>query len=352
MLRTAESVSPKHPDKMCDQISDAILDSYLKQDPESRVAVEVLGGHGQMKIIGEVTTNAVVRMDDIEQIVYRITGGQVDDCSIKIVEQSREIGEGVDKGGAGDQGIMVGYACADTEEHMPLEVMLARDLCKRLYAKYGTDGKTQVTIETETHQIETVVASFQGTHTPTLRSDVNDWLLELKKATSGLGAVTAVWMATNVFANPAGHWNVGGFEADTGLTGRKLAVDAYGPSVPIGGGAFSGKDATKVDRSGAYMARKIAVDILRKLNYTAAQEQNRWPYFPVKEVYVHLAYAIGEPNPVQAIAIIDGKPTEIDAEYEYDLTPRGIIDFLELNKPQYEETAQWGHFGNGFPWDK
>jgi len=318
MMRTAECVTPRHPDKICDRISDAILDECLKQDPQSRVAVETCGGHGKIFITGEITTNAQL---DIPQIAQRVYGAAIEIIT-NIVEQSNFIAQGVDVGGAGDQGIMVGYACNENEELIPQELYLARQLCKRIYEKYPYDGKTQVTLEDG--KVTTVVASFQNARGIDLRNMVEEWL-ELP---------WAYCPHPKIHCNPAGDWNMGGFDADAGVTGRKLVVDNYGPRIPIGGGAFSGKDASKVDRSAAYIARKIAVDIL--------QEQN------ANDVYVYLAYAIGYNMPVQATAIIDGD--EVNLNGKYDLTPEGIKSYLKLTKPIFEETAAWGHFGNGFAW--
>lgn len=311
LLRTAESVSPKHPDKLCDQISDAILDAYLAQDPNARVAVEALGGHGRLVIMGEVTSTATV---DIQPIVDRLVGPIK--LTTNIVQQSPEIARGVDTGGAGDQGIMVGYACAETPELLPLEVVLSRKLNQHLYKQWPYDGKTQITLRDKT--IIAVVASFQNAPQAKLLSAVNAWLSQQSNVDPNV----------EIHANPAGDWTQGGFEADTGLTGRKLVVDNYGPRIPIGGGCFSGKDPSKVDRSAAYMARRIAVDYLKK---TGAQE-----------VFTRLAYAIGHDQPLEATVIIDGQPQPITG---YDLSPNGIINFLDLRKPQYEQTARWGHFG-------
>jgi S-adenosylmethionine synthetase len=274
--RTAESVSPKHPDKLCDQISDAVLDAHLEEDPNARVAVDVAGGHGYVFVTGEVTSRA--KNVDVEAIVHRIAG---DDVRVyrHVVSQSSEIAQGVDTGGAGDQGIMIGYATSETPEMLPLEVVLSRRLNEYLYQKWPYDGKTQVTLRDG--EVASVVASFQ--HAP---SD-------------------------------------------------KLIVDNYGPRISIGGGAFSGKDATKVDRSAAYMARKIAVDYLRERG--------------AKEVFVRLAYAIGVAEPLEATVLIDGVHENVTG---YDLTPRGIIKQLDLLRPQYEKTARYGHFGHGFTWEK
>ena len=314
--KTAESVSPKHPDKLCDQISDAVLDAYLAKDPASRVAVEAVGGHGHTFVVGEVSSTHEV---DIVPIVKRLAGDV--DFRSKIVLQSPEIASGVDTGGAGDQGIMVGYATAETPQLLPLEVILARELNQHLYKIWPSDGKTQTTLKDG--KITAVVASFQNSKTDELKDAVADWLKDKPQA----GAL-------DIYANPAGEWQQGGFEADTGLTGRKLVIDNYGPQIPIGGGAFSGKDPSKVDRSAAYMARRIAADYLKKHG--------------AKEVFCYLAYAIGVAQPVEATVHVDGKPQDVSG---YDLTPKGIIDFLDLKKPQYEPTARWGHFGNGFTWD-
>ena len=332
-MKTAECVSPKHPDKMADQISDAILDLCLAQDPFSRVAVEVLGGHGEMLICGEVTTKAAIVKDEIRAIVVRIVGYEPH-ININIVEQSPEIAGGVDTGGAGDQGIMVGYACRENPAMIPHELYLARNLCECLFEIFPFDGKTQITLD-DNGLVHTIVASFQNAPKDKLEELINVWVsVHEEEVRKGL----------KIHANPAGDWMQGGFDADTGLTGRKLAVDNYGVQFPIGGGAFSGKDATKVDRSAAYMARKIAVDLL-KVNRDA------------QDCVVKIAYAIGVAQPVMATATLkyDGlEDKEIDllAEWQYNLTPKAIIEALDLRKPQFEETARWGHFGRGFTWDK
>ena len=318
--RTAESVSPKHPDKLCDQISDAILDAYLSADPEARVAAETCGGHGVVFVTGEITSNAPEV--DIPAIVKRIAGDDIE-VHTKIVKQSPEIAAGVDTGGAGDQGIMIGYACDETPEMLPREVVLARRLNQYIYDKYPYDGKTQVTLAPD-GTVDSVVASFQNAPKEELERLVQEFI-----ESEGLEG------KLELHINPAGDWHQGGFDADTGLTGRKLIVDNYGPRVAIGGGCYSGKDPSKVDRSAAYMARKIAVDYLRKRH--------------AHEVLVRLAYAIGYAEPLEKTVIVDGKAEEIEG---YDLTPRGIIEFLDLKRPIYEKTARWGHYGEGFDWDK
>ncbi|MDO5451580.1 MAG: methionine adenosyltransferase domain-containing protein [Candidatus Saccharibacteria bacterium] len=316
--RTAESVSPKHPDKLCDQISDAILDAYLAKDPAARVAAEACGGHGVVFVTGEITSTADV---DIPKIVKRIAGDV--EVHTKIVKQSPEIAQGVDTGGAGDQGIMIGYACDETPEMLPREVVLARRLNQFIYEKHPFDGKTQITIAPN-GSIDSIVASFQNVSRDELEKLVRQFIKD--NQLSG---------KLELHLNPAGDWNQGGFDADTGLTGRKLIVDNYGPRVAIGGGCYSGKDPSKVDRSAAYMARRIATDYLRSRQ--------------AHEVLVRLAYAIGYAEPLEKTVIIDGEPEEIEG---YDLTPRGIIKFLDLKRPIYEKTARWGHYGEGFDWDK
>ncbi len=318
--RTAESVSPKHPDKLCDQISDAILDAYFAEDPAARVAAETCGGHGVVFVTGEITSTA--KDIDIEKIVHRIAGDDME-VHTKIVKQSPEIAQGVDTGGAGDQGIMIGYATDETPELLPREVVLSRRLNQFIYEKHPFDGKTQVTLDPE-GRLDSVVASFQNVPKEELEKLVKEFISQ-----NGLNETAKLHL------NPSGDWSQGGFEADTGLTGRKLVVDNYGPRIPIGGGCFSGKDPSKVDRSAAYMARRVAVDYLKKRG--------------AHEVFVRLAYAIGVAEPLEATVIVDGQPEVIKG---YDLTPNGIIKYLNLRRPIYEATARYGHFGEGFDWDK
>ena len=320
MIRTAECVSPMHPDKMCDRISDTLLDLHLQQDPNSRVAIETCGGMGEVYITGEVTSNAVVTRENIVKVVHDVTTDDTINVIININSQSPEIANGVDTGGAGDQGIMIGYACRDNEEFLPQEYYLSRELNKFVFDKYPYDGKTQVTMNGNSLR---VVCSFQNAPSDKLQQLVMEYFEDYPE-----------YFIEALHCNPAGDWNIGGFTADAGLTGRKLAVDNYGPRVPLGGGAFSGKDSTKVDRSAAYMGRRIAVDIL---------EQRP----EVQEVMVQLAYAIGYDQPLQATAIVDGKHEFIKG---YDLSPKGIIDFLELTKPIFGDSAAFGHMGAGFNW--
>ena len=321
-FRTAESVSPKHPDKICDQISDALLDAHLAQDPDARVAIDVAGGHGTVFVTGEVTSKAAGI--NVAEIVRRIAG------DVEVIEhvfaQSPEIAQGVDTGGAGDQGIMVGYATSETAELLPLEVVLSRQLNQYIYEKWDYDGKTQITLTDG--EIVSAVASFQNAPKNKLQERVESWLEQQTLAT--------VAADVELHINPAGDWQQGGFDADAGLTGRKLIVDNYGPRVPIGGGAFSGKDPSKVDRSAAYAARKVAIEYLKKEN--------------AKEVFVYLAYAIGHDQPLEATVVVDGREERVDG---YDLSPSGIIKLLDLKRPVYEPTARYGHFGHPeFAWEQ
>lgn len=309
---TAEFVTPKHPDKLCDLVADTLLDSYIAGDPSSRVALEVCGGHDLIVINGEVTSTA---SPEVEKQVKQVVGDRFK-VMANIVRQSPYIAQGVDSGGAGDQGIMVGYACRETPELMPLEYQLARSLCQKIFAVYPVDGKVQVTLRGA--EVTCVVASFQGTKSPELEARVREIISSEK-----------------YLINPAGEWPSGGFDADTGVSGRKLVVDNYGSSVPLGGGSFSGKDYTKVDRTGAYMARKVAVDLLHK------RGANR--------VLVKLAYAIGVAEPVMAVAELDG--VQEDIQQSYDFRPASFPEQLALSTVKYSEVCQWGHFGKGYPWD-
>ena len=323
VTRTAEFVSPKHPDKICDQISDAILDAYLAKDKHARVAVDVMAAHGTMCIAGEVTSSA--KSIDVEKIARQYVGEDMK-IIINIAKQSPEIARGVDVGGAGDQGIMVGYACAENDEYLPTEYVLARNLCQYIYNQYQFDGKTQITVEITYYNgifvkavIKHAVISWQNVAKNELKKLLDDWAEKLQDDIS-------ISSDYSYSINPAGDWSIGGFDADSGLTGRKIVVDNYGPRVPVGGGAFSGKDPSKVDRSAAYMARKIAVDYLKKHH--------------ANEVLVNISYALGRVEPVDATAYIDGHKCAIK---DYDLSPRAIIKQLDLCWPQYAEMAKWGH---------
>ena len=360
MRRTAEFVTPKHPDKLADRLADRILDAYLAEDKNARAAIEVLAGHGELRIIGEArvknctesrmrviaraTAENFLRSEGLMETTKKMT--------VKIVKQSAEIAAGVDTGGAGDQGIMYGCATRETEatgEYLALDYVLARSLCKHLYEKYPVDGKTQITLNG--NEIETIVASFADTKKEELESEIRHWLITL----DGKYAVKTA-AKIEILANPAGDWSQSGWEADTGLTGRKLAVDNYGGVCPCGGGAYSGKDPSKTDRSGAYLARKIALAMLRE----GIQEDDEGNRIRPLVVQVRLAYAIGKADPVDATAIVaweDGETTQTDlkesALFRFDLTPNGIIEALNLRGIEYEPTASWGAYGHPgeFPWE-
>lgn len=319
-MKTAEFVSPKHPDKLCDRISDTILDLYLSNDNNSRCAIETCGGHGKVMVTGEVTSNYKIDNNEINAIVREIAEDDNIEVIINIIEQSPEISRGVDVGGAGDQGIMIGYACRDNQEYMPQEYYLARKLNKRIYEIYPYDGKTQITLNGNKIRI---VCSFQNAPKVELEKIAKEFFNNYS------------YEIESLHCNPAGDWSIGSFQADAGVTGRKLAVDNYGPRVPLGGGAFSGKDCTKVDRGAAYMARYIAVDMLKKDTTNS-------------EVKVELAYAIGYDQPLQATATINGKE-KIEIK-DYDLSPQGIIKFLKLKTPIFAQTSKWGHMASNFEW--
>lgn len=329
MKYTAEFVSEKHPDKLCDQISDAIVDFCLMQDKDSRCAIETMGGHGKITITGEVTTNAKNLTLEAETIARQVAGFDYE-VEVNLVVQSPEIARGVDDGGAGDQGIMIGYACRETSTLMPKEYELARSLNNFLFAIYKSDGKTQVTWDSEKDEVVCILASFQNAQTPEMIEHIKQWLETSQEP---------IALAENfkLIANPAGDWNIGGFDADAGVTGRKIVVDAYGPRIQVGGGAFSGKDATKVDRSAAYMARYIAIETLR--NYPKA-----------KECLVRVAYAIGLATPLELTITTDGQEVEVTEKTLEMFKPAAIIDFLNLKTPVYENTARGGHFGAGHRW--
>ena len=319
--RTAESVSPKHPDKLCDRISDAILDAYLAKDPEARVAAETCGGHDVVFVTGEITSTAEV---DIPAIVKKIAGENLE-VHTKIVKQSPEIAQGVDTGGAGDQGIMVGYACDDTPELLPREVVLARRLNQFIYQKHPYDGKTQITLAPN-GEVESIVVSFQNVSSKILKQLVEEFIKKYQ-LTGKL----------ELHLNPAGDWNQGGFDADTGLTGRKLIVDNYGPGVAIGGGCYSGKDPSKVDRSAAYATRWVAKNVVAS--------------GLAERCEVQVAYAIGRAHPVGFYLDTFGTgkvPNEqiVDAvNTTFDLRPASIIADLDLLRPIYRQFSTLGHFG-------
>jgi len=363
-LFTSESVTEGHPDKIADQISDAILDAILAQDPVGRVACETLVTTGLAIIAGEITTNCYVDFpkivrETIKDVGYTRAkyGFDYETCAVlsSIHEQSGDIAMGVDTGGAGDQGLMFGYACTETEELMPLPIMLAHKLCRGLSCArrdgvmdyLRPDGKSQVTVQYEGSRpvrVDAVVVSSQ--HSPvvnndTMREDV------IEKIISRVVPADMMDKQTKVYVNPTGRFVVGGPQGDAGVTGRKIIVDTYGGAAPHGGGAFSGKDPTKVDRSACYMARYIAK------NCVAAGFADR--------MLVQLAYAIGVAEPVSVMVdsygtgrVPDEKVTEI-VRAHFKLTPRGIIQDLQLRRPIYRKTAAFGHFGRTeaeFTWER
>lgn len=331
---TTESVTSGHPDKVCDQISDAILDEALTQDPVSRVAIEVVGSHGAMLIAGEIKTKADLDFEHIARRVYTDIG-YPDNLEIaeRVAQQSGDIAQGVDTGGAGDQGIMYGYATDETKEFLPLGVVLANKLARRLeeLRRTGTlawlrpDGKTQVTIQNG--KVLAALASTQHDEDTEL-SEVRARLIEhLFKPV--LGDLTGI----EILVNPTGRFVQGGFDADAGLTGRKIMVDTYGGLVPHGGGAFSGKDATKVDRSAAYMARFAAKNLVAN-GYA-------------KKALVSVAYAIGRVEPLMVEAFDEnGKDLSEIVNKNFDFRPLAIIERLGLRRPIFRETAAYGHFGS------
>ena len=328
-----------HPDKVCDQISDAVLDECLRQDPFSRVAVETFGGHGLLVVCGEVTTHARVDYVAVASKIYRDIGYEENPkLIVNVVEQSPDIAQGVDTGGAGDQGIMYGYATDETPEFMPKEVVLVHALARgledlRCSGKHNwikPDGKTQITVH-DGH-IKTVLVSTQHA----AQADQAFIARELKEhlVAPTIGNLDGI----EVLVNPTGKFLVGGFAADTGLTGRKIMVDTYCGLAPHGGGAFSGKDATKVDRSAAYMARFVAKKIVSG--------------GLAKKCLVSVAYAIGKSEPLMVEAINERGESIAKFAREFDFKPKAIIDFLGLRRPIFLQTAAYGHFGKpGLPWE-
>ena len=338
---TTESVTCGHPDKVCDQISDAILDACLEQDPMSRVAVETFGSHGTLMIGGEVTTKARINYKKIAERVYGDIGyTEKLDIIIRVAQQSPDIAMGVDREGAGDQGIMYGYATNETKEMLPQGVVLAHALARRLEKLrrdkklkwLKPDGKTQVTISKG--KVITALSSTQHAKNVS-QEEIRKGLIK-HLFTPVLGSVKSI----EILVNPTGKFEIGGFTADAGLTGRKIMVDTYGGLIPHGGGCFSGKDPSKVDRSAAYMCRYVAKNLVAN-GYG-------------KKVLVSVAYAIGRAEPVMVEAFNDnGKDLTEIVTKRYDFRPRAIIERLDLRRPIYRETAAYGHFGvAGRPWEK
>ncbi|MBU1007138.1 MAG: methionine adenosyltransferase [Candidatus Omnitrophica bacterium] len=367
---TSESVSEGHPDKLCDQVSDAILDSVLSQDPTGRVACETFVTMGLIIVGGEITTTSYVDVINVARNVVKDIGYthhkygmDYQTCAVlnAIHSQSPDIAQGVDTGGAGDQGMMFGYACDETPELMPLPIMLAHKLVKRMadlrkgnVLKYlGPDSKSQVTVEYKdgvVKRIQSVVLASQ--HTEEILDKTGERITEKSRkeliekiARPILGKLADD--KTEYYVNQTGKFLIGGPQSDTGMTGRKIIVDTYGGTVSHGGGAFSGKDPTKVDRSAAYMARYVAKNIV------AAGI--------AKQCAIQLAYVIGKAEPLGLLVetygmgkISDEKIVGLIREH-FDLTPRGIITELDLLKPIYKKTAAYGHFGReeeGFTWER
>jgi S-adenosylmethionine synthetase len=365
---TSESVSEGHPDKVCDQISDAVLDSILAKDKNARVACETYITRGMVVVGGEINTSTWADIDKIARDTIRNIGYtdakygfNADTCSVVNVigRQSPDISQGVDVGGAGDQGFMVGYACKETPQYMPLPLQLAHDILLRLAGLrknkildyIGPDSKSQVTVEYKDGKparIDTVVLSTQ--HTQDILDKTGKKITEASKKEliekSILPVVDKFADAkTKYLINPTGKFVIGGPQSDTGMTGRKIIVDTYGGRCPHGGGAFSGKDPTKVDRSAAYMARYIAKNIVAS--------------GVARECAVQIAYAIGKAEPVGFYLdtngtgkVSDDKLTAICQEI-FNMTPRAIIERFKLLRPIYRQTAAYGHFGRDiFPWEK
>jgi len=366
-LFTSESVSEGHPDKICDAISDGILDAILDKDPDARVACETFVTTGLVLVGGEITTDAYIEVPDIvrstiKKIGYTSSEYKFDSesCSVlnAIHSQSPDIAMGVDKGGAGDQGMMFGYACDQTPEYMPMPIMYAHKLVKKLadirkgyngvMPYLRPDAKTQVTIEYDDNKnpvrIDTIVVSTQHDADASQKKIKED---VIEQVISKIIPANFFDNKTKVFVNPTGRFEIGGPHGDSGLTGRKIIVDTYGGWAPHGGGAFSGKDPSKVDRSATYAARHIAKNIVAS--------------GLAKECLVQVAYAIGVAEPVSIF--VDSKGTGVIPDFEIakiiskevDLTPKGIIERLNLRRPIYQKTAAYGHFGrteNDFGWEQ
>ena len=353
-LFTSESVTEGHPDKLCDSISDTILDECLRQDKNSRVAVETMANGNNIWIVGQISTKAILNIDNlvrnrVKEIGFDNSKTDMDyktcNINIDIEKQSEDIALGVDIGGAGDQGIMFGYACDETEDYMPYAIWVAHKLSKRLTEarKSGEipylrpDGKTQVTVEYEgdkPKRIDGILISIQHLENITneeLRKDI------IEKVINEVVDRKMIDKNTKIYINPTGRFVIGGPLGDSGLTGRKIIVDTYGGYARHGGGAFSGKDASKVDRSAAYMLRHIAKNIVAN-GYASKCE-------------IQISYAIGMREPLSININTFGTGIKTDDEIitliknKFDLTPEGIIEYLQLKEPIYSKTTNYGHFG-------
>ena len=359
---TSESVTEGHPDKLCDYISDSILDAYLEKDKNARVAVETFASGNRITIAGQISANGEVDIEELVRQKVKEIGFDNEETDmdyrtckidIDITRQSPDIALGVDIGGAGDQGIMFGYACKDTEEYMPYAISMAHKLAKRLtevrkeniidYLR--PDGKTQVTVEYEDDipkRIETILISTQhldGISQEKIKQDIE------KEVIRKVVPENMIDNNTKIYVNPTGRFVIGGPLGDTGLTGRKIIVDTYGGYSRHGGGCFSGKDPSKVDRSSAYMLRHIAKNLVAN-GYC-------------KKCEIQIAYAIGMKEPLSIYINTFGTGTKSEEELvnlvreSFDLTPDGIIKYLDLKRPIYEKTTNYGHFGkNNMPWEK
>ena len=359
---TSESVTEGHPDKLCDYIADSILDEYLKKDENSRTAIEVFAHKNNITVVGQVTSKAQIEIEDlirdkIKEIGYdnELTDMDYRTCKINIdiAKQSPDIALGVDVGGAGDQGIMFGYACDETENYMPYAINLAHKLAKRLTQTrkeniipyLRPDGKTQVTVEYENDKpkrVETILISTQHLENVSLeelKKDIKE------KVINCVVEPNMIDKNTKIYINPTGRFVIGGPLGDSGLTGRKIIVDTYGGYSRHGGGSFSGKDATKVDRSAAYMLRYIAKNIIaNKL---------------ANKCEIQISYAIGIEKPLSIYVNTFGTGKITDEEIikmikeKFDLTPNGIINYLKLKEPIYSKTTNYGHFGKSeLTWEK
>lgn len=317
-MRTAEFISPQHPDKLCDIISDTIFDKYLQQDPSTQCNIQVSGGFGVLNIIGEVASDGYLSDSEIIEIVYNICNIENVNIVLKRIDKISHINK---------FGVSIGYATKETETYLPFEYHYTRELNKFIYTKFPFEGKTQITINGDWVD---VVASFQNVSTTELEKIVKEYF------------DTTNFYLNKLHCNSNGEWNGGGLLNGVGSSGKQIVIDNYGPRIPLGGGSYSGKDGTKIDRCAGYMARRIAVDSLKQ--------------YGLQYALVELSYSNNQTQPIQAR--IKGNDVGINVETglklfevkDYDLTPMGIINFLDLTTPIYSKTSMWGHMGNDFNW--